>query len=227
MLVLSGGRGPRRMYELLAGDTGDRVPWAEVSVLWGDERCVPPDDERSNYRLAASAGLLARPLAAVYRMPGELDPEEGALAYEAQVRGLFPTVTVPRLDVVLLGLGADGHTASLFPGSPALLEWERLVIATEEQGGVRRLTLTLPALAAARELLFLVTGEAKASAVRSALEEGGPEADRSPARLLMDLLEGGARAGRKPPAITWVLDEAAASLLVDRGGHLDGGSARG
>jgi 6-phosphogluconolactonase len=225
-LVLSGGRTPRSVYEALAGTGGDRIPWERVRVLWGDERCVPPDDERSNYRLAASTGLLTRPGAGIYRMPGELPHEEGARVYEAVLRDLFPGNGLPRLDVVLLGLGSDGHVASLFPGSAALGERERLVAATEVQAGVRRLTMTLSVLADAHNLLFLVTGEAKAEAVRLTLGEAAPGAASPPARLLLDVVKVKKLAGWDHPTVTWVLDKAAASLLpaVRR---LDGGPAPG
>jgi 6-phosphogluconolactonase len=224
-LVLSGGQTPQRVYETLAGEKEDRIPWDHVSVLWGDERCVPPDDERSNYRLAAAAGLLARPQAGIYRMPGESPPDEGARVYEAALRKLLPGDGFPRLDVVLLGLGNDGHVASLFPGSAALGERERLVVATEVHGGVRRLTLTLPLLASAHNLLFLVTGEAKAEAVRLTLGEAGSAVASPPARLLVDMVKVKKLAGWECPTVTWVLDKAAASRLPGRRPRLDGGSA--
>lgn len=223
-LVLSGGRSPRRMYELLAGETGAQIPWGEIALLWGDERCVSPEDERSNYHLAASTGLLAKPWAVIQRMAAESDPERGAKAYEATVRGLFPAQSLPRLDVVLLGLGDDGHIASLFPGSPALAETKRLAVATEKRDGVRRLTLTLPILARARDLLFVVTGKAKASTVRLALDEKDPPGVAIPARLLREMAEAQRATGRSRSTITWVLDEAAASLLAGAPGRLDGGS---
>jgi 6-phosphogluconolactonase len=223
-LVLSGGRTPRGVYETMAGERGDRVPWDDIRVMWVDERCVPPDDERSNYRLAESAGLLARPWAGVYRMPGELPPEEGARAYETTLRDLFPGKGLPRLDVVLLGLGEDGHVASLFAGSAELYEPERLVMATKAQGGVRRLTLTFSVLANARNLLFLVTGEAKAEAVRLTLGEAEPGPISLPGRLLLEMVKAKTSAGLQHPTVTWVLDEAAASGLPAPG-LLDGGPA--
>jgi 6-phosphogluconolactonase len=225
-LVLSGGRTPRRVYEAMAGGKEDQIPWDHVSVLWGDERCVPPDDERSNYRLAASTGLLSRFRTGVYRMPGELPPEEGARVYETTIRDLLPASGLPRLDVVLLGLGDDGHVASLFPGSAALGERERLVVATEVHGGVRRLTLTLPLLGSAHNLLFLVTGEAKAEAVRLTLGEAGSAVGSPPARLLVDMVKVKKLAGWECPTVTWVLDKAAASRLPARRPRLDGGPTR-
>jgi 6-phosphogluconolactonase len=119
VLGLSGGTTPAPLYRFLAGVAADAIlPWERTHLIWGDERCVPVGDVRSNYGSAASTGLLGRPWSAVHRMRGELPPEEGAAAYQAQLKGLWPDAaeTVPRADVVLLGLGADGHTASLFPG---------------------------------------------------------------------------------------------------------------
>lgn len=221
--VLSGGSSPRSMYERLAGPEGAGVPWARVHVLWGDERCVPPGDPRSNYRMALETGLLAVSPAGIHRMPGGLPPEEGALRYEQELRALFPPDGFPRLDLVLLGLGEDGHVASLVPGSRALQERERWVAATEPYQGTRRLTLTLPVLASARHLLFLVTGESKAPAVRSvfAAEEGGglssSECVSAPARMLLDMIasrdEHSQRAGEPRALVTCIVDEAAASLL--------------
>jgi 6-phosphogluconolactonase len=224
-LVLSGGLTPRRAYEALAGKPGDGIPWGKVSVLWGDERCVPSEDKRSNYRMVAESGLLARPLAGVYRMPGDMPPEEGARAYEVTLGQLAPTNGPLRLDVVLLGVGDDGHIASLFPGSAALEERDRLVVATEGQGGVRRLTLTLLALSSARNLLFLVTGEAKAEAVQLTLGEVGAGVTPTPARLLMDTVKVRKSAGRECPTVTWVLDQAAASRLPARRLRLDDSAA--
>ncbi len=129
----------------------------------------------------------------------------------------MPANGLPRLDVVLLGLGDDGHVASLFPGSAALGERERLVVATEAHGGVRRLTLTLPVLASARNLLFLVTGEAKAEAVRLTLGEAGSAVASPPARLLVDMVKVKKLAGWECPTVTWVLDKAAASRLPGAG----------
>ena len=114
------------MYERLAGPEGAGVPWSRLHVLWGDERCVPSDDPRSNYRMALESGLLSVPPAGIHRMPGELPPEEGAFRYEQELRALFPEDGFPRLDLVLLGLGEDGHVASLVPGSAALQERELL-----------------------------------------------------------------------------------------------------
>src|SRR5688500_12813158 len=162
-VALAGGSTPRGLYERLATAP---LPWADIEVFFGDERCVPPDDPASNYRLAHQA-LLRHVPARVYRMRGETCD---AVAYEAVLRDrLGPR---PALDLALLGLGEDGHAASLFPGDPALQERERLV-ARVQRPDFARLTLTLPVLSASRLALFLVTGAAKRDALRSLLE-GGP-----------------------------------------------------
>jgi 6-phosphogluconolactonase len=193
-IVLTGGSTPRRAYELAALREPD---WSQAGAWWGDERCVPPDDERSNYRLAREALLdrLDRP-PAVHRIRGELDPEEAAAEYE---RELGDT----RLDLVLLGLGPDGHTASLFPEAPTLRVRDRKVVAAEAglEPFVPRVTLTIPALATAAAILFLVTGEEKAEAARRAFAEEPSE--RTPASLVR------AASG----AAVAVLDRAAAAQL--------------
>jgi 6-phosphogluconolactonase len=203
-VALSGGSTPRPLYEqLAAGPHGAQVPWERLRFFWGDERAVPPDDPASNYR-QAHAALLSKvpvPEASIYRMRGEAEDLEAAAAdYEREMR-----LALPRLDLALLGLGPDGHTASLFPGYPALDETTRWVVATAPaptDPPVRRLTLTLPALNDAAQVLFLVTGTAKAALVREILS-GTEESRQYPA-------------GRVRPRrgdLTWMLDEAAASEL--------------
>jgi 6-phosphogluconolactonase len=183
-LALAGGNTPRALHAALAGPRFvSRVPWARVRVLFGDERCVPPDDPLSNYRMARET-LLERvpvPASQVERIRGEDPPEAAARAYEAALRAAVgaPAGEVPRLDLALLGLGADGHTASLFPGCAALAARERLVAAVTDvhPPGPHRVTLTVPALAAARSLLFLVSGADKRPALAAALAGGdGPAA---------------------------------------------------
>jgi len=162
-VVLTGGSTPRRAYELAAELEPD---WSRVEVWWSDERCVPPDDERSNYGMVEAALLdrLASAPAAVHRMRGELGRDAGAAAYERELGDLA------RFDLVLLGLGPDGHVASLYPDQPTLDETERRAIGAEAhlQPFVDRITLTLPVLRAARAVLFLVAGADKADAVKRA-----------------------------------------------------------
>jgi len=155
-IALAGGSTPRRLYERLA--TCD-FPWPETDVFFGDERCVPPDHPASNFGMAAEA-LLSNVPARVHRMRGEdCDPA----GYEQELRAVFGPA-IPEFDLVLLGLGEDGHTASLFPGDPALQMTNRWVVRVERPDHVR-LTLTLPVLSAARIALFLVSGSAKREAV--------------------------------------------------------------
>jgi 6-phosphogluconolactonase len=193
VLGLSGGSTPRRLYETLAEDAS--LDWSGVRFFWGDERCVPPDDPASNYRLAHDALLSRIRAAGVHRMRGEADPETAAREYEAVLEELGDS------DLVLLGIGEDGHTASLFPGSAALDESARLVVPVRAPQGVEpreRLTLTLPALARARRALFLVTGSSKRD-ILAALREGGAEARRLPAARV-----------RARESVSWIADRAAA-----------------
>jgi 6-phosphogluconolactonase len=163
-VVLTGGSTPRMAYELGTQPARD---WSRVELWWGDERCVPPDDERSNFAMAKVALLdrLERQPAAVHRMQGELGPDAGAGEYMRELAG------AGTFDLVLLGLGPDGHVASLFPNFPTLDVTDRDVVGSEagHEPFVDRITLTLPRLCNARELLFLVTGEDKADAVARAL----------------------------------------------------------
>jgi 6-phosphogluconolactonase len=166
------------LYRLLAEEPyRAQIPWTQVHLFWGDERCVPPDHPDSNYRLANEILISHVPIpsANVYRVRGELEPEVAARAYEKTLQDFFCGPRT-RFDLVLLGLGEDGHTASLFPGSDALHERERLAVAVKaryQDRPVHRVTLTLPALNTARQALFLVTGSAKAGIVQAVLE--GPE----------------------------------------------------
>jgi len=166
--ALAGGSTPRALYERLAGAD---LPWSDIECFFGDERCVPPDDPASNYRMAHEA-LLAHVPATAHRMRGE---DCDAEAYERVLRERLGER--PRFDLVLLGLGEDGHTASLFPGDPALEERERLVRRVEGPD-VARLTLTLPVLSAARVALFLVAGASKREALARLIEGADIPASR-------------------------------------------------
>jgi 6-phosphogluconolactonase len=191
-IALSGGSTPRRAYELAADLEPD---WSAADVWWADERCVPPEDDLSNYRLARETLLdrLARPPRAVHRIAGELGADRAAAAYDDELRH----GTISR---ALLGVGPDGHTASLFPNAATLDERSRLAIGAKGPQA-DRVTLTLPALEAAASVVFLVTGADKADAVERAF---GLEPSReTPASLVRS------RAGRSLA----VLDEAAAGRL--------------
>lgn len=188
---LSGGSTPRAAYEELAL-RGAIDRW---HFWFGDERCVPSDHAQSNYRMANEALFTPAgvPAQNVHRIRGELEPERAALLYEAELEDVIGTP--PRLDLALLGMGADGHTASLFPGASALEERERLVVGVKgPEGGVARVTLTLVTLNAARAVVFLVQGREKAGALRRVLEEA-------------DLPAGKVRP--RHGSLDWIVDEAA------------------
>lgn len=181
-LVLAGGGTPRRCYELL--DAGS-LPWGRVTVLFGDERCVPPDHDESNFRMAREALLDRVSPLSVHRMPGELVPEEGAELYARIVEPLRP------LDLVLLGMGPDGHTASLFPGHPGLhAAGTAIAVHDSPKAPPDRISLTLEVLQEARQVLMLVAGEGKREAVARA------QRGEVPAGLV--------------PQATWLVDRAAA-----------------
>lgn len=191
-IALAGGTTPRAMYERLSRSSYD---WRGVEVFFGDERCVPPDDAASNYGMARAA-LLSKVLARAHRMRGESCDAEG---YEAELRSTFEE-QVPRFDLVLLGLGEDGHTASLFPGDAALEEREQSVVAVERPD-YRRLTLTLPVLSAAKVAMFLVTGEGKRPALRELLRGGDIPAARVEAERVVVIADRAAvPLGFKPTA---------------------------
>jgi 6-phosphogluconolactonase len=194
-IALSGGKTPEHAHETAAELEPD---WSRVGLWWGDERCVPPDDARSNFGLAKRTLLdgLARSPAAIHRIRGEADPQEAAADYDAELRG-------KRFALNLLGIGPDGHTASLFPDTSGLDETERLAIAAAPglDPWVPRVTLTPPALADADLVVFLVAGEAKAEAVARAF--AGPPSRATPASLIRS------NAG----STIAILDRAAAALL--------------
>ena len=186
---LSGGSTPRPLYELLASPAfASRIDWPNVHVFWGDERCVPPDHPDSNYRMARETLLDHVPLPPdnIHRMAGELDPAAAAADYESHLRAFFAGdgEAGPRFDLLLLGMGDDAHTASLFPGTAALGETERWVAANYvEKLDAWRLTLTPPALNAAAEIMVLVSGASKADAFHAVLS-GPTDPDKYPAQVL-------------------------------------------
>jgi 6-phosphogluconolactonase len=187
-VALSGGSTPRELYRLLAEPPyRETVPWSRTYVFFGDERCVPPDDPRSNYRMAMETllGRVPVPGGQIFRITGEAkDPARAAAAYEAELRGMFAKEGSPRFDLVLLGIGPDGHTASLFPGSPLLEETSRWVAADfVPKLGSWRITLTLPALNAARRILFLIAGQDKARVFSEAIG-GRPHPGPYPCELV-------------------------------------------
>jgi 6-phosphogluconolactonase len=203
-VVLAGGSTPEAMYGILARDYMDGIDWSKVYVFFGDERSVPPHHEDSNLKMASEVLLDHVPVANVHRIQGELPPEEAAEAYEEQLRNFFQTEDVPRFDLILLGLGADGHTASLFPWTAALEVHDCWVVANPvPRLGTTRITLTLPVINAARAVIFLVAGEDKAEALREILE-GDADPRAYPAKLV-----------QPPGGPEWMVDQSAASLLSD------------
>ena len=171
-VALSGGSTPKHLYSLLASpDYSNQIPWNNVQLFWGDERCVRPDHPESNFRMSQEA-LLSKikiPAENIHRMRGEGQPQSAAAEYEKELQKFFGLNSggLPRFDLILLGIGEDGHTASLFPGSDALNETEHLVVAPfVEKLNSYRLTLSLPVLNNAANVWFLVTGASKADAVK-------------------------------------------------------------
>ncbi len=199
-VALAGGSTPKALYELLAAGYRDALDWSKVHVFFGDERCVPPDHEDSNYRMAQEALLSRVPVGSVHRMRGELSPPEAAALYEEELAAFFGHR--PDFDLVLLGIGEDGHTASLFPRTPALEVRDRWTVENPvEKLGTERLTLTVPAINGAREVVVLVTGEGKSKALKEILE-GDVDPREYPAKLIYP-----------SGTLTWMLDRGAAPLL--------------
>jgi 6-phosphogluconolactonase len=202
-VVLAGGSTPEAMYGILASDYDDQIDWRRVYIFFGDERTVPPHHDDSNHKMASEALLDHVPVANVHRMRGELPPDEAAAAYEVELRNFFRTEEIPRFDLILLGIGADGHTASLFPETAALEVSDRWVVANPVlKLDAARITLTVPAINAARAVMFLVAGEDKAETLKEILESDA-DPRTYPARLIQP--QGGPE---------WMLDRAAASALT-------------
>lgn len=203
--ALAGGKTPEALYRLLAGPPlAARIDWTRVHFFWSDERCVPPEHADSNYRMARESLLdhVAPPRGNVHRLRGELPPPIAAARCEQELLLLDAPAGVPRLDLILLGMGADGHTASLFPGSSALSESKRWIVATSIAGrDVARLTFTLPLINAAAHVLFLVAGSDKARAMAQQSTPDDPE--RLPAHRVQPV------AGE----LRWLIDAEAAVLL--------------
>jgi 6-phosphogluconolactonase len=204
---LSGGSTPRPLFELLAtNEFASRLDWANIHVFWGDERAVPPDHADSNYRMTREALLdhVDLPETNIHRIRGEIDPVQAAAEYEQVLRVFFDQAAkLPRFDLLLLGMGSDGHTASLFPGTDALREKTRWVRANYvPKLDAWRITLTLPAINAAAQVWFLVAGQSKAETLQAVLH--GPRQPQIYPAQLVQPDEG---------ELAWLVDAAAASLL--------------
>jgi len=208
-IALSGGSTPKNLFNLLATNARASLPWDRMFFFWGDERHVPPTDPDSNYRMAEEAMLSKIPVAAgnVFRVAAENpDAAAAAEAYEQTLRKFFALAPgeFPRFDLILLGMGPDGHTASLFPGTSGLQEKSRLVIANwVEKLKTHRLSFTFPVLNAAACVTFLVSGTDKAPALHSVLESDAP-GEQYPAKLVHP----------SDGKLIWLIDRAAASQLA-------------
>ncbi|EFK11076.1 6-phosphogluconolactonase [delta proteobacterium NaphS2] len=206
-VALSGGETPRRLYSLLTeSPIRENIEWKAVHIFWGDERCVPPGDPRSNARMARLTLLDHVPLPAenVHPIPCDRSPQEAAAQYEAEIKAFFGTAS-PAFDLVLLGLGDNAHTASLFPHTPVLDEKDRWVaeVCVPEQD-MHRVTLTAPIINQARQVLFLVSGAEKANALKQVIQ--GPfRPNDFPAQLIRT------KAGHS----LWLVDHDAADKLID------------
>ncbi len=203
-VALAGGSTPRSVYSLLAEN--QKLPWENIFVFFGDERHVPPTDAESNFRMAQESLLSKVPIPErnIFRVAGELDADTAAAQYEQQLLQFFHLSPKewPRFDLIMLGMGPDGHTASLFPGSPALQESQRLVVANwVEKFKSYRITFTFPVLNQAAEVMFLVSGESKAEVLKGALK--GPDKNLYPCQ----------RVKPENGRLLWIVDKPAARLL--------------
>jgi 6-phosphogluconolactonase len=206
VVAVSGGTTPRRLYALLGSETyRDQVDWQHVHFFWADERCVPKEDEASNFKMASDTLLsrVALPDKNIHRIKGEEAPDQAARDYEEEMKRFFEGSERPGFDLVILGMGEDGHTASLFPGSRSIEETVRLAIPVYlGEPKKDRISLTLPVLNNADQILFLVAGVSKAAVLSEILGDGKRK--------------GGFPAGLIRPAhgnITWLIDQEAAAKL--------------
>ncbi len=205
-VALSGGSTPAPFFSVLStNEYRSGISWDRVHFFWTDERCVPPDNPDSNYKLAFDLLLSKVPLPEtnIHRIPGERDPEEAARIYDRDLKVYFGNQAIPRFDLIYLGVGTDGHTASIFPGETAAESVERAAISVyAEKLGNHRISLTLPVINNARTVVFLVSGKTKAEIVRDIFEETNsylPAARVNPAK----------------GELVWLLDHEAAALLTD------------
>jgi 6-phosphogluconolactonase len=222
IVALSGGSTPRALYSLLASPAfKDRIDWRRIHFFWGDERCVPPDHSESNYRMVHEALLSKVDIAPenIHRLAGEKEPEIAASEYEDELRRTFQLTRaqVPRFGLILLGLGEDGHTASLFPGQATVHENTRWVMATlAPDGKLWRITLTPVIINAARNVTFVVSGASKAGRLRQ-LIEGPFDPDTLPAQAIQP------DQGR----LTYMVDDAAFAAISDPGPQSSSRAKRG
>jgi len=213
-IVLSGGSTPKNIYSLLADDEhAGQVDWGRLLVFFGDERCVPPQHVESNYRMARETLLdkVSLPAENIHRIRGEEPPARAAALYQAELEKVYPRESLPHFDLVLLGMGEDGHVASLFPGSQGLKERIRWVAPVEHHQPplplVDRVTLTMPVIKAARRVMLIVAGEGKAGRVAQAFENSLSD-ELLPVQMVRPV----------DGELVWLLDEAAAASIPDSNG---------
>ncbi len=205
-VALSGGKTPKKMFERLCIERlREAIDWNNVHLFWGDERCVPPENETSNYRLVYDSCIkqIDIPDANIHRIKGELNPHEATVHYEHELKKAFSEGEFPCFDLIFLGLGEDGHTASIFPYSEAIHESKRLMIHTRKEGeDYERITTTFPVINHAKNIVFLVSGVNKSQALNSTIY-GVFQPDRYPAQMV------------KPEqgSVYWLIDEDAATLI--------------
>ena len=221
-VALSGGSTPKAMFSVLAADPFlNTVPWSAIYFFWGDERCVPPDHAESNYRMTNEALLSKVPIPPenIFRIPAEMpDPESAAAEYSAKLTQFFiagaganrtgtaPLSSLPRFDLVFLGMGPDGHTASLFPHTTALKAGEQIAVANYvEKFKAHRITLTAATINNARNIVFLAAGEDKAETLKNVLE-GSYQPDVYPSQLI----------NPRNGTLLWMVDDAAVRLLTNQ-----------
>jgi 6-phosphogluconolactonase len=209
-LALAGGTTPKRFYEFVAGQPNGVIDWKEVHLWWGDERCVPPSDPQSNFRMVRESLLdhIDVPAENVHRIHGENDPETEARRYGNEISVLIPLSKqgLPVFDLILLGLGEDGHTASIFPDTELYERRASYCITAEHpDSGQMRISLNLPVLNSARNVLFMVSGAAKADIAAKILRDPGSSGDLPAAKV---------RPGSG--SLSWFLDRAAAKHFPDK-----------
>ncbi len=192
-VALSGGSTPKILFELWARDFADKVDWSRIHFYWGDERCVPADDSDSNYGVAKALFLdkVSIPASNVHHVFGATDPNEERVRYENEIKNEIASDgnSIPRFDLVILGMGADGHTASIFPHESQFLESEKIIeVATHPQSGQKRLTLTGPVINRAKKVAFLITGTDKASVLAQVINKTGDYANFPAAHIQADEL---------------------------------------
>jgi len=206
-IALPGGTTPKKFFEYLRGPISHDIYWQSLHFYWGDERCVPPDHAQSNYGMVAAALLdhIDIPSTHIHRIHGECPPENEVMRYAAEINSTVPmnTLNLPQFDWIILGLGTDGHIASLFPSDKKVQSPDKIcLIATHPDGIQKRISITLPVINNARRVSFLITGKAKATVVASILRDD-PASKQWPA----------AQVSPQSGLFEWYLDKAAASLL--------------